>query len=147
MVHCAVQRLPHKFSPQSFGILYPEGARPGFLGAMFNSYLFPHLAPQDKQLVSLGCGGVGAEGELLLPPDQVILDVCRRQLGVDSVIILAKHCWHQAIPQYEPGQLAFVASVEALEREFAGLTMAGVDRGGVGVPDRIKSVMELLGHV
>lgn len=145
VVHCASDHAP-SFPDHSFGVLLPSGAHSGFLGAMFNSALFPHLAPQGKHLLTLCFGGIEAVGEpaLLKPDDALVKSLCQHYLGVSGVTVLARHQWGQAIPQYEAEHRELESACRKLEESCPGLYLAGADRGGVGVSDRVGSVMELL---
>lgn len=146
IVHCSCDSID-RFPGNAFGVLFPTGTPHGLLGAMFNSLLFPHLAPEGKQLITLCFGGVSAlaKREDLSPDKSVIEALCRDMLGADNVAVLASHSWHNAISQYELGHHAVVSTFERLERQFPGLSFVSADRGGIGVGDRVRSAMELLG--
>jgi oxygen-dependent protoporphyrinogen oxidase len=145
VVHCATEQQPC-FPADTFGILFPEGTPHLFLGAMFNSLLFPHLAPKGQQLLTLCFGGINALNNpaALSPAQDVIAEICKNYLGVSRFSVLASYRWDGAIPQYEVGHKAFLDSILGLEKKCPGLILAMADRGGVGVPDRIRSVMELI---
>ncbi len=147
IVHCAAERI-EKFERDVFGVLYPAGSEHALLGAMFNSFLFPHVAPSGRQLITLCFGGMDAYGktELLNPDSSVIRELCRVKLGAENIELLSRHSWENAIPQYEAGHRSLSAAVAEIEQRFPGVSFATVDRGGVGVADRVKSVMELLGN-
>jgi protoporphyrinogen/coproporphyrinogen III oxidase len=145
LVHCATEQMP-SFPHDTFGILFPEGTEHLFLGAMFNSLLFPHLAPKGKQLLTLCFGGINAleHPAALSPSAEVIAALCKKYLGVSNFTQLASYRWEGAIPQYEIGHQTFLKSMIEFEQRYSGIALALVDRGGVGVPDRIRSVMELI---
>ena len=145
IVHCATDQVPC-FPTDTFGILFPEGTPHLFLGAMFNSLLFPHLAPKGQQLLTLCFGGINAldKPSALSPTEGVVAELCKNYLGVTRFSQLACYRWDGAIPQYEIGHQEFLQSVLGFEQKYSGITLAMVDRGGVGVPDRVRSVMELI---
>jgi oxygen-dependent protoporphyrinogen oxidase len=144
-VHVASSQFP-TYPEDSFGVLFPEGTEYRFLGAMFNSALFPHLAPQGQHLITLCFGGIEAleDPSVLNPSQQVVAKVCGRYLGLTHLTTLSQHVWNEAIPQYEIGSHLIEAALKRFEGERPGLISVSVDSGGVGVPDRVRFVMERL---
>jgi oxygen-dependent protoporphyrinogen oxidase len=139
VVHVAVDSLPTKYR-DAFGVLYPAGHKSGLLGVMFNSILFPHLAPPDRQLLTICMGGVFrpdltelAEAELI---EKAICGV-ESTLGFQHLEALNVTNWEKAIPQYMLGHMEYEAQLSNLTTEFPGLFFCGADSGGIGVPDRV----------
>ncbi|NBO20139.1 MAG: protoporphyrinogen oxidase, partial [Proteobacteria bacterium] len=63
VVHLALpahERLPER----GFGVLFPKEEDGAPMGVLFNSELFPHVAPAGKKLVTVCFGGVGSESKL-----------------------------------------------------------------------------------
>jgi protoporphyrinogen/coproporphyrinogen III oxidase len=146
VVHVSISdqfQLPSK----SFGVLFPSSRGQALLGIMFNSLLFPHVAPKGKQLLTLCFGGVGHEN-ILEENDDVIFMNTKAQLGavlgVKECEMLSIQRWPQAIPQYGEGHYALVRELEMISEKFPGIFFVGADRAGVGVPDRIQLVKDTL---
>lgn len=147
VIHCSSRQAP-SFAENSFGILFPEGTPDFFLGAMFNSQIFPHLAPTGEHLITLCFGGISAAGkdDALKPSDALVKGLCLQFLGLADVSIMARHLWQGAIPQYDMQHRELELALSEFEIKYPGLVFASADRGGVGVSDRIKSVVELIGN-
>jgi oxygen-dependent protoporphyrinogen oxidase len=110
------------------------------LGVMFNSLIFPHVAPPDKHILTVIVGGAQAgdarpdESQLR---EQVPL-LLKRYLGVGSAECLQVTQWPRAIPQLVVGHHKIVAEFDRVEAANPGLVFVGVDRGGIGVSDRVR---------
>ena len=46
-----------KIKAQGFGVLSKESDNKHFLGILFNSRIFPHVSPKDKELFTVIIGG------------------------------------------------------------------------------------------
>jgi oxygen-dependent protoporphyrinogen oxidase len=130
--------------PAAFGVLFPGGMPEDLLGVMFNSLIFPHVAPSDKHILTVVLGGAQAgarvfEEAKLRSKIPVLL---KQLLNISNANWIAMRQWPTAIPQLEVGHHNLVAKLDQCEHEFPGLVFAGVDRGGVGVSDRIRLAKE-----
>jgi oxygen-dependent protoporphyrinogen oxidase len=143
VVHLSAPRS-HSLIKDAFGMLCPAGMPEHFLGVMFNSQIFPGMAPPDRHLLTVILGGAQAGGEA---PD---LERARREvprileslLGLRDTSVLGTTHWQHAIPQLVVGHHLLVEALDASEKDAPGLAFAGVDRGGVGVSDRIRIARE-----
>lgn len=113
----------------SFGVLFPRTSNSQLLGVMYNSSLFPHVAPKGKGLACAMFGGVGREPEA---------DISKIP-GLENSNIISTKLWERAIPQYELGHWKIVQQMERVEASFPGLQFIGADRGGIGVADRVAA--------
>ncbi len=143
VVHAAIDREKLYTNPlfrDAFGILFPAGLEDGVLGVMFNSELFPHVAPPGKHLLTICLGGrehpelADVSLEKLRERSQVILE---KFLGIKNAEMLSAHVWPKAIPQYDVGHFRHIEAMKVAEQQLSGLLFLGVDHGGVGVPDRV----------
>jgi oxygen-dependent protoporphyrinogen oxidase len=133
----------------AFGVLFKAGMPNDLLGVMFNSQLFPHVAPPDKHVLTAIVGGAQArskevnEAELRerLPAQLAEL------LGLSGVEWLALTSWRDAVPQLKVGHHKVIATLDRVELSNPGLVFAGVDRGGVGVTDRVRIAREAVQRV
>lgn len=142
-IHLAVSR-GEALVPDAFGVLFPGGMPCDLLGVMFNSLIFPHVAPKDRHVLTVMLGGAQA-GERVT--DEVTLRrdlpaLLRTLLGIGSAEWLQMYRWPAAIPQLEVGHHEIVRNMDACEHDFPGVVFAGVDRGGVGVSERIRIARE-----
>ncbi len=142
-----VGAVPGGIPENCFGVLFPDQAAP-LLGVMFNTQLFPHLAPAGKQLLTVCLGGTQSAA-LCVEPDASLYALAQQQLleklGIGQLEPLAVRRWPRAIPQLVLGHHHLDQQLAACEARFPGLEFLGVDRGGVGVPDRLQYVETHLG--
>jgi oxygen-dependent protoporphyrinogen oxidase len=138
-VHLSIPRS-EQLIPEAFGVLFPGGMPLDLLGVMFNSLIFPHVAPPDRHILTVMLGGAQAgdrqHGEEELRDE--LPNLLRSLLGVRAIEWLNIMQWNGAIPQLTKGHHQLVESLDACEHEFPGVVFASVDRGGVGVSDRIR---------
>ncbi|MCB0339814.1 MAG: protoporphyrinogen oxidase, partial [Bdellovibrionales bacterium] len=131
--------------PDAFGVLLPKRAPYNSLGIMFNSVLFPHMAPAGQHLYTICLGGVG-NGDILDLSDEAISEVVigegKDLLGVNLSVDLITR-WPRAIPQYGLEHGCLLEEMANAESSYQGLYFCGADRGGVGVPDRIKEAKSI----
>jgi oxygen-dependent protoporphyrinogen oxidase len=142
VVHASVPRTEQLIS-NAFGVLFPAGMPDDLLGVMFNSLLFPHVAPPDRHILTLIVGGAQATGR----PDetrlrQTLPELMRSLLGINGFEWIKLTEWNNAIPQLVVGHHQVVAACDECERNNPGMVLAGVQRGGVGVSDRIRMARE-----
>ncbi|MFN4894354.1 MAG: protoporphyrinogen oxidase [Pseudomonadota bacterium] len=145
VVHLRVSRnapLIHN----AFGVLFPGGMPQHLLGVMFNSQIFPHVAPAAEHILTVVLGGAQA-GEQLF--DEVVLrekipQLLQQLIGIDEPKWLSMTQWPAAVPQLEVGHYKLVELLDECEHAFPGIVFTGLDRGGVGVSDRIRLAREAI---
>jgi oxygen-dependent protoporphyrinogen oxidase len=137
--HGAVARS-ERLIPDAFGILFPAGMPDNLLGVMFNSLIFPHVAPPDKHLVTVIVGGAQSDRQRVDSADisARLPELLSATLGIQGFSLLETTEWRHAIPQLAVGHHRLVQVCDDFESRYPGLFLAGVERGGVGVSDRIK---------
>jgi oxygen-dependent protoporphyrinogen oxidase len=139
-VHFAVPRAA-PIPRDCFGIMFGGDRPSGLLGVMFNSELFPHLAPDRYHLLTLCVGGVGREPLVDRPDSEHVRwlsQELRELLKIEHASPLGVQRWPRAIPQLGVGHYRVEEQFHYTEQRNPGLCFLGVDRGGVGVPDRIR---------
>jgi oxygen-dependent protoporphyrinogen oxidase len=143
VVHLKVPRT-QKLIPAAFGVLFPGGMPEDLLGVMFNSLIFPHVAPAQYHLLTVVLGGVQAHGRARNEQElRTRIPVLLKQLlGIREVEWLLMTEWPKAIPQLAVGYHKLVEQLDECEKRSPGLVFAGIDRGGVGVSDRIRIACE-----
>jgi len=134
-----------------FGFLAPRGGGLRLLGCLFPSSIFPGRAPAGHVLLTAFAGGRRDPAAAALPDDELdrlLLAELGHALGVDGPPVLrVGQRWPQAIPQYEIGHGRFVALAETIERDLPGLHLAGSDRDGISVPDRLEKASALAAEI
>jgi protoporphyrinogen oxidase len=143
VVHVAVSRS-EPLVKDAFGVLFPGGMPCDLLGVMFNSLIFPHVAPKDKHVLTVMLGGAQA-GDRFVDEETLRAELpalLRKQLGVEAVEWIQMYRWPAAIPQLTVGHHQIVKAMDACEQDFPGIVFAGVDRGGIGVSERIRIARE-----
>lgn len=130
-----------------FGLLCPEVEGRNVLGVIFASTLFPARAPEETVLLTVFVGGARTAAQALLPPGEIeqtvrkelaeLLGAAGEPLSSDVTV------WKNAIPQYNLGYGEILAAILSAEQRFPGLHLLGNYRGGISVPDCIRSGMKL----
>lgn len=143
VVHLRIPRS-EPLIPAAFGVLFPGGMPEDLLGVMFNSQIFPHMAPENEHLLTVVLGGAQA-GERTY--DEVSLkqklpDLLSSLLGISNARWISMMQWPAAIPQLEVGHYKLIKLLDQCEYNHPGIVFAGVDRGGVGVSERIRLAKE-----
>lgn len=130
---------------KAFGVLFPGGMKHHLLGVMYKSIIFPDTAPMGRQLLSIVFGGAQAgdfnpaEKELQAGVHDILQEYFKTSPNDADLHWLGARVWKEAIPQLSVGHHKKIAQIDALETERRGLVICGVDRGGVGVADRITA--------
>lgn len=130
--------------PRSFGVLFPAENDNPLLGIMFNSQLFPHVAPAGQQLITVCLGGIGNESLLDDDDDALAARAVSSlegtiRVGASRVLKITR--WPRAISQYDLAHSQLRKAQLRLETSFRGLYFLGADYGGVGVPSRVKHAL------
>jgi oxygen-dependent protoporphyrinogen oxidase len=144
-IHLAAPRTA-ELPREGFGVLFSPRKNSALLGIMFNSLVFPHVAPGDKHLLTVCLGGVGHD-DVLAERDDVLAamaqEAVRSALNVEPEQVLSIERWEHAIPQYDIAQRHLFENYAVTMERFPGLYFAGADIGGVGVPNRIERAHEV----
>jgi oxygen-dependent protoporphyrinogen oxidase len=134
-----------------FGMLIPlvEGRR--VLGAIFSSTIFPGRAPDGHVSLMIFMGGATMPEDAKADVDEAVGLACKELgdlLGIDGKPGFSSLAhWPLAIPQYNVGHGDFIAAVERIERDYAGLHFAANYRGGPGLSDCLDSAIRTAGDV
>ena len=120
-----------------FGFLAPrhEGIR--ILGALCETSIYRHRAPEGKVLLRVMIGGA-MDPDAVRLSDGELLDVARRDLarimGLSAVPEFVRIVRHSGgIPQYVKGHLARIHQIETLLQAHPGLYLAGSSYRGVSI--------------
>ncbi len=100
-------------------------------------------APDDASLIRVSFGGAGMD-EITNASEEDLLRLAQEELRT-VLGITAQPCftrifrWPQAMPQYEPGHLERLASIDASLDGYPNLALAGNAYRGVGLADCLQS--------
>ncbi|WP_298815037.1 protoporphyrinogen oxidase [Chloroflexus sp.] len=138
VVHLGFRRDQLSRELNGFGVLAPSSERRHFLGILWASSLFPHVAPTDRALTITLVGGA-IRPELAEQSEEALIEAAIRDnqqvLGISGQPLLTHVTrWRYAIPQYTFGHRERIAALERLEQRWPTLQLTGSYRGGVGVP-------------
>jgi len=115
--------------PEGFGVLIPRGAGYRALGVTCDGYLFPGRGPEGHLLVRMLFGGTFDPGVGEVDPPEMVrtaIGESKRLFSHDAEPRFARaRLWPRAIPQYEIGHLARLASIERELLSFPNLHLAG----------------------
>ncbi|HTB62719.1 MAG TPA: protoporphyrinogen oxidase [Opitutales bacterium] len=126
-----------------FGVLVPAVEKLSILGVLFNSTLFPGRAPAGQVLLTVFVGGARQPELAALPNDEsqsrVMMDLKKLLLVTQSPVYQKIIRWPRAIPQYNLGYQTQLEAMDAAEKAWPGLVLAGSYRGGVSMPQCLES--------
>ncbi len=130
-----------------FGFLVPRGQGLRTLGSIWNSSLFPNRAPDGFVLTNNFIGGETDQAAVQLSDDELTAIVhqdLQTVLGITGAAIrLPITRWQAAIPQYNLGHAARIATIEAALTRRPGLHLAGNYLHGVALGDCLQRGKEL----
>ena len=130
-----------------FGFLVPAKENLSFLGAIWNSAIFPERSPDDQAAFTLFAGGMRhPEIAGAAHPAWVarMLKEFEQIMGIDHPPVFARQWfWQQAIPQYDLYYPEHELAFQKLEQQNPGLYLAGNYRGGISVGNCVVSAYEL----
>jgi protoporphyrinogen/coproporphyrinogen III oxidase len=132
-----------KLPLDGFGFLVPEKEKKSFLGAIWNSIIFPERADDDKALFTLFVGGA-RDPEIINYDKQVLINKVKKEFEEimhikEEPLFISSRFWGRAIPQYNLGYIEHENYFDKFERENPGFILSGNYRGGISVSDCIKN--------
>ncbi len=134
-----------------FGFLVPRGQGLRTLGSIWNSSLFANRAPEGFVLLNNFIGGE-TDREAMQLSDAELTTIVHQDLQTVLGITGEPHRlpitrWQRAIPQYNLGHAARVATIEAVLARRPGLQLAGNYLHGVALGDCLKRGKEIADQV
>ncbi len=126
-----------------FGFLIPEKEHKTFLGAIWNSAIFPNRASEDKASFTLFIGGARMPHVFEMEKTKLIEIVISEFKEIMNIpadpILIQNKLWKQAIPQYNIGYHEHEEYFQKFEKNNPGLFLSGNYRGGISIGDCIKN--------
>lgn len=133
--------------PHGFGLLTTRNSNRSYLGIIFSSSIFPHVAPEGFDLFTILIGGSRRPGisqkdqaEVI---NQVICEFCHDMEIDRDPDFQNVHYWHDAIPQYNLGHEVVLEEINAFTDQYPGYFLAGNYHKGVSIGDRVDYAFEL----
>ena len=142
VLHLGIEKQKIKNDISGFGVLTKPSDNKSFLGIIFNSRIFPHVAPSDKDLMTIMVGGTRQEHLLKTDKDilfdKIVRDV-RKLISYDGQIIM-KHdfLWDKGIPQYGLNHDYINKVIKNFENKNKDLHILGNYVNGISVSDCIE---------
>jgi protoporphyrinogen/coproporphyrinogen III oxidase len=134
-----------------FGFLIPSNEQMSFLGAIWNSAIFPGRAPDDSVSFTLFIGGARNANVFDQGEDKIInqaIQEFENIMGIkEKPVIKSSRLWKKAIPQYNIGYIEHENYFSQFEETFPGLYLAGNYRGGISFGDCIRNSGEIVERV
>ncbi len=132
----------------AFGGLVPTIENKNILGALFTSSFFSKRAPKNGALISVFMGGTKRPDiyEMSEKDLQSMLKTeLEEMLKLDnfSPDLIKIYRYKYAIPQYGLSSAQRFETINAVQKKYPGLFMAGNIRDGIGMADRIKQARTL----
>ena len=142
VLHLGIEKQKIKDDIGGFGVLTKPSDNKSFLGIIFNSRIFPHVAPVDKDLITVMVGGTRQEQLLKTDKnllfDKIVSDI--RKLISYSGQIIMKHdfLWEKGIPQYGLDHDYITKEIKDFENKNKDLHIMGNYVNGISVSDCIE---------
>lgn len=131
-----------------FGGLIPHREGRKLLGALFLSSFLEGRAPEKGALLTLFLGGVRND-KLVDLPDGKIQQIVKEEMidlfdlsDFDPDLLDISRYQH-AIPQYGKESESRFKTIHEIEKQHPGLFLAGNQKDGIGMADRIKQAFDL----
>jgi protoporphyrinogen/coproporphyrinogen III oxidase len=130
-----------------FGFLIPSKENKSFLGAIWNSVIFPNRAKDDLASFTLFIGG-SRNPEIGKYDRELIKKKAKAEfqeiMKIEAEPIFnASKFWDRAIPQYNVGYIEHEKYFEEFEKNNPGIVLSGNYRGGISVGDCIKNAAKV----
>jgi len=142
VLHLGLEKQKIKKDISGFGVLTKPSDNKSFLGIIFNSRIFPHVAPSDKDLITVMVGGTRQEHLLKTDKDLLfgkILKDVKKLISYEGQIIM-KHdfLWDKGIPQYGLDHDYIIKEIKNFENKNKDLHIMGNYVNGISVSDCIE---------
>ena len=133
--------------PEGFGGLIPSKENRNILGIIFSSSNFPNRAPEGHLLLTVLIGGA-RQPEIIGWDNDRIIETAEREVNdllkpKGAPVFRHVRLWPRAIPQYNVGYGAVLATLDRAEHENPGLHFIGNYRGGIAMGACIRNATEL----
>ena len=147
VLHLGIEREKIMEDISGFGVLTKPSDEKNFLGIIFNSRIFPHVAPLGKDLLTVMIGGarqeklVKLEKEVLF--DKVLKDI-KKLISYEGKIVM-KHdfLWKRGIPQYDLNHESIISKIKNFQNKNKNFHIMGNYFEGISVSDCVEKAYAL----
>ncbi|MCH8171621.1 MAG: protoporphyrinogen oxidase, partial [Bacteroidetes bacterium] len=130
-------------SLDGFGFLIPQKEEKSFLGAIWNSVLFPYRTDNDNVCFTLFIGGATKErisGTTTGAPIKKAISEFQQIMNIKNVPVYTSYkLWKKAIPQYNIGYEKVDKAIKQFESNNPGFFLGGNYRRGIALGDCLHS--------
>ena len=146
--HFGFKKENIKNMDQGFGVLTKPSDRKKYLGVLFSSRTFGHVAPEGCELFTVIVGGE-RQSELCDLPlkdiERIVLSELEELLSHHGEVVLKNHFrWKKGIPQYDMNHQNLIDALTQFEKRNRGFYVLGNFHGGVSVSDCIKKSKKMV---
>jgi oxygen-dependent protoporphyrinogen oxidase len=129
VVSAGYRRDQIRQSTDGFGFLVPRSEKLRVLGTVWNSSLFPGRAPDAMVCFTSFAGGATDADLCALPDNEIMETICGEVasvLGISGAPMIARvQRYARALPQYNLGHSATLATLDEIASAIPGLFLAG----------------------
>ena len=147
VLHLGLEKQKIKKDISGFGVLTKPSDNKSFLGIIFNSRIFPHVAPADKDLITVMVGGTRQEQLLKIDKHLLLEKILRdiRKLISYNGDIIMKHdfLWKRGIPQFGLDHDYIINQIKNFENKNKNMYVIGNYFNGISVSDCIEKASVL----
>ncbi len=130
-----------------FGFLVPHTEGRKILGTLWDSSIFPNRASGDTALLRTMIGGAKNPEMADLDNDKIsdiVFGELKPLLGLKKEPdMLRVFRWDKAIPQYIPGHIEKLKTIDTHLKKYPGLYLTGNSYRGIGINDCVASGYEI----
>tara|TARA_Y100000589_G_scaffold179942_1_gene170347 strand:+ start:3913 stop:5229 length:1317 start_codon:yes stop_codon:yes gene_type:complete len=141
VIHFAFNKKDYQRKIKGFGLLSKKSENTSFLGILFNSDIFPNVAPNELKLITVLVGGENQSDLCKLDKNKItsIVESEIKELLKIKKIVFKKHFrWEQAIPRYNVQNIKFLSSnLNNHLISFKNIYLNGNYLNGISVSDCI----------
>ena len=140
--HFGFNKSDVKDQSQGFGVLSKTSDKKHFLGILFNSRIFSHVSPQDKELFTVIVGGSRQKELCKLQSAELkplVLEDLMELLKMNNEPIFSNHYkYPKGIPQYNLNHQSLLDAIQKFEKNNPNFHILGNYFNGISVSDSIS---------
>tara|TARA_B100001287_G_scaffold85241_1_gene71196 strand:+ start:7457 stop:8779 length:1323 start_codon:yes stop_codon:yes gene_type:complete len=134
-----------------FGVLTKPSDNKSYLGILFSSRTFDHVAPKGSELFTVLVGGERQKELCELPVEELekrVLNELEQLIGHEGNLDFKKHYrWKRGIPQYDMNQEEVNQVIKAFESQNTNLFILGNFYAGISVSDCILKAKNIASKI
>ena len=147
VLHLGLEKQKIKENIGGFGVLTKPSDNKSFLGIIFNSRIFPHVAPENQDLITVMAGGVRQSDLVKLGSrklyDKILRDVKQLISYEGKILMKNDYLWEKGIPQYSLNHDSLIKDVNFFQKRNKNFHLIGNYIKGISVSDCILNAYNL----